>query len=45
VQLGEHSWQYLRAHTWHMMAGALVLFGALYLLMVLVERRRTRSAV
>jgi membrane protein YqaA with SNARE-associated domain len=45
VQLGEHSWQYLRAHTWHMMAGALVLFGALYLLMVLVERRRTRPAV
>jgi membrane protein YqaA with SNARE-associated domain len=45
VQLGEHSWQYLRAHTWHLMAGAVVLFVALYLLMVLVERRRTRSTV
>jgi membrane protein YqaA with SNARE-associated domain len=45
VQLGEHSWQYLRAHTWHLMAGAVVLFVALYLLIVLVERRRTRSTV
>jgi len=42
VQLGEKSGPYLRAHTWHLIAGAVALFVVLYLLVMLVERRRSR---
>ncbi len=40
VELGEHSWQWLRAHTWQMLAGAAALFGLLYLLLKLKDRGR-----
>jgi membrane protein YqaA with SNARE-associated domain len=43
VVLGERSWRYLRAHTWHMVGGAVALFAVLYVLLMLTERRR-RSA-
>jgi membrane protein YqaA with SNARE-associated domain len=43
VALGEGSWQFLRAHTWHLLAGAVALFAALYLLMLWMDRRRARS--
>lgn len=42
VRLGEGSAQFLRSHTWHLVGGALVLFGVLYLLMLWTERRRLR---
>lgn len=42
VMLGERSGAYLRAHTWHLLLGAVALFGTLYLLLMLVERRRSR---
>ncbi|HTT65548.1 MAG TPA: VTT domain-containing protein [Bryobacteraceae bacterium] len=40
VRLGEGSAQFLRAHTWHLLAGAVALFAVLYVLMMVVERRR-----
>ena len=40
VKLGEGSARFLRAHTWHLVGGAVVLFGVLYLLMLLTERKR-----
>jgi membrane protein YqaA with SNARE-associated domain len=43
VVLGEASGPFLRAHTWHIVAGAVVLFAVLYLLLMLTERRRRRA--
>jgi membrane protein YqaA with SNARE-associated domain len=43
VMLGERSMPYLRAHTWHLLGGALALFAVLYLLVTLTERRRRRG--
>jgi uncharacterized membrane protein YgdD (TMEM256/DUF423 family) len=43
VQLGEGSAQFLRAHTWHLVLGAVALFGLLYVLLMLTERRRMRA--
>ena len=34
VVLGEGSWRYLRAHTWHLLGGAVALFAVLYLLLI-----------
>lgn len=44
VALGEGSAQFLRAHTWHLVGGAVALFGVLYLLLMLTERRRRKPA-
>jgi hypothetical protein len=33
----------LRAHTWHLVGGAVALFVALYGLLMLTERRRKRA--
>jgi len=44
VAVGEHSSQFLRAHTWHLLAAATALFLALYLFIMLMERRRARGA-
>jgi membrane protein YqaA with SNARE-associated domain len=43
VALGEGSWKFLRAHTWHLIAAAGALFAALYLAMMWMERRRARN--
>ncbi|MGA2131254.1 MAG: VTT domain-containing protein [Bryobacteraceae bacterium] len=43
VALGEGSWQFLRAHTWHLIGAAVALFAALYLVMMWVDRRRARN--
>jgi len=43
VVLCEGSGAYLRAHTWHLVAGAVALFAALYALLMLTERRRKRA--
>ena len=43
VVLGEGSGQFLRAHTWHLVGGAVALFVALYGLLMLTERRRKRA--
>jgi membrane protein YqaA with SNARE-associated domain len=43
VVLGEGSWPFLRAHTWHLLAGAVALFAVLYMLLMLTERRRKRA--
>jgi membrane protein YqaA with SNARE-associated domain len=43
VVLGEGSGPYLRAHTWHLVGGAVALFAALYALLMLTERRRKRA--
>jgi membrane protein YqaA with SNARE-associated domain len=43
VVLGEGSGPYLRAHTWHLVGGAVALFVALYGLLMLTERRRRRA--
>jgi membrane protein YqaA with SNARE-associated domain len=43
VALGEGSGPYLRAHTWHLLGGAVALFAALYALLMLTERRRKRA--
>lgn len=40
VQLGEGSAQFLRAHTWHLLGGAVLLFMLLYALLMLTERLR-----
>jgi membrane protein YqaA with SNARE-associated domain len=40
VKLGEGSAQFLRAHTWHLVGGAVALFAVLYVLLMLAERRR-----
>jgi membrane protein YqaA with SNARE-associated domain len=45
VQLGEGSAQFLRAHTWHLVGGAVALFAVLYALLMLVERRRRRAVL
>jgi len=43
VRLGEGSAQFLRTHTWHLVGGAVALFGVLYVLLMLTERRRKRA--
>jgi membrane protein YqaA with SNARE-associated domain len=43
VALGEASGQYLRAHTWHLVGGAVALFAVLYVVLMLTERRRSRA--
>lgn len=43
VRLGEGSAQFLRAHTWHLVGGAVALFAVLYVLLMLTERRRKRA--
>ena len=43
VALGRDSLPFLRAHTWPLIAGAVVLFAALYAVVMLKERRRRRS--
>jgi membrane protein YqaA with SNARE-associated domain len=40
MQLGEASGQFLRAHTWHLLGGAVALFAVLYAVLMLTERRR-----
>ena len=40
MQLGEGSGQFLRAHTWHLLGGAVALFAVLYAVLMLTERRR-----
>jgi membrane protein YqaA with SNARE-associated domain len=40
VQLGEHSWGWLRAHVWHILALAALLSVAMLLVARIVERRR-----
>lgn len=42
VMLGEGSGRFLRAHTWHLAGGAVVLFGVLYALLMLAEGRRAK---
>lgn len=42
VKLGEASWAFLRAHTWHLLGGAAALFAVLYALLAIAERRRGR---
>jgi len=42
VKLGQESAHFLRAHTWHLIGGAVALFTALYLMLMLNERRRGR---
>jgi membrane protein YqaA with SNARE-associated domain len=44
VMLGEGSAHFLRAHTWHLLGGAVLLFAVLYALLMLAERRRTKHA-
>jgi len=44
VALGRDSLPFLRAHTWPLIAGALALFAALYVAMLLNERRKRRRA-
>lgn len=41
--LGEGSGRFLRAHTWHLVLGAVALFAVLYGAMMLTERRRKRN--
>ena len=43
MRLGEGTALFLRTHTWHLVGGAVALFGALYLLLMLTERRRRRA--
>jgi membrane protein YqaA with SNARE-associated domain len=43
VVLGQGSVPYLRAHTWHLVGGAVALFAVLYVLLMLTERRRRRA--
>jgi|SRR5580658_1565091 membrane protein YqaA with SNARE-associated domain len=43
VVLGEGSGRYLRAHTWHLIVGAVALFALLYAALMLVERLRSRA--
>jgi len=43
VVLGEGSGPYLRAHTWHLVGGAVALFAVLYALLMWTERRRGRA--
>jgi uncharacterized membrane protein YdjX (TVP38/TMEM64 family) len=40
VVLGEGSGPFLRAHAWHLAGGAVALFGVLYVVLMLTERRR-----
>ena len=40
VKLGEGSARFLRAYTWHLLGGAVVLFAVLYVLLMLTEKRR-----
>jgi hypothetical protein len=42
--LGEGSGRFLRAHTWHLVGGAVALFAVLYALLMLTERRRAKDA-
>jgi len=44
VVLGEASGPYLRAHTWHIVGGAVALFAVLYAVIMLTDRRRRRAA-
>jgi membrane protein YqaA with SNARE-associated domain len=43
VMLGEGSGRYLKAHTWHLIVGAVALFAVLYGLMMWTEWRRKRA--
>src|ERR1039458_608438 len=43
LKLGEGSAQFLRAHTSHLVGGAVALFAVLYALLMLTERRRRRA--
>src|ERR1017187_2168879 len=43
LKLGEGSAQFLRAYTWRLVGGAVVLFAVLYALLMLTERRRRRA--
>ncbi|HLY19111.1 MAG TPA: VTT domain-containing protein [Bryobacteraceae bacterium] len=43
AQLGEGAGHFLRAYTWHLLAGAVALFAALYLLVLWTDRRRARA--
>jgi membrane protein YqaA with SNARE-associated domain len=43
LRLGEGSAQFLRTHTWHLLGGAVVLFGVLYVMLMFTERRRRRA--
>jgi len=40
LKLGHASGPYLRAHTWHLIAAAVALFAARYLLLMLAGRGR-----
>jgi membrane protein YqaA with SNARE-associated domain len=42
VKLGQESAHFLRAHTWHLLGGAVALFAALYVMLMWNERRRGR---
>jgi membrane protein YqaA with SNARE-associated domain len=45
VLLGEGAGRFLRMYSWHVLAGAVALFGVLYLLMMWTERRRRARAI
>ena len=40
AQMGEGSWTWVKGHVWHMTAFAILLFVALYLLILVAHRRR-----
>ncbi len=40
AMLGKDSGQFLRSHTWHIVAGAVVLFVVSYAVVMLIERRK-----
>ena len=40
VALGERSGPFLKAHAWHIVAGAVALFALLYAVLILIDRRR-----
>lgn len=42
ARLGEGSWPWVKAHGWHMGLFALALFAVLYLMVLIVHRRRIR---
>jgi hypothetical protein len=44
AKVGEGSWAWLKAHGWHMSAFALGLFVVLYLMVLVVHRRRGGAA-
>ncbi|HEY3741852.1 MAG TPA: VTT domain-containing protein [Bryobacteraceae bacterium] len=44
ARLGEGSWPWVKAHGWHMGIFGVALFAVLYLMTLIVHRRRTRVA-